>query len=77
MNRLMDKEVVLHIFNEIQTYKRIKLCHLLPKLMNLEFILISEINHKHKAKYHKPTLVLSKEDNLMESKKRTAVSLGW
>ena len=52
VDKLMDKEVVLHIYNGIL------LCHkksILARWMNVEPVIHSEVNQKEKNKYHVST----------------------
>ena len=57
----MDKEVVIHIYNELIVYilivyilshKRNKLELVLVRSMNLEPVIQSEVSQKEKNKYH-------------------------
>ena len=49
----MDKEVVVHIHNEILLSHKRNTCEsVLMRWMNLESIIQSEVNQKEKNKYH-------------------------
>ena len=53
IDRSMDKEVVVHIHNEILlSHKRNTFESVPMRWMNLELIIQSEVNQKEKDKYH-------------------------
>ena len=53
IDRSMDKEVVVHIHNEILlSHKRNTFESVLMRWMNLELIIQSEMSQKEKDKYH-------------------------
>ena len=59
INRGMDKEDVVHIYNIIY-YLDIKKNEIMPfaaTCMGLKFIILSEISQVQKDKYHMPSLV--------------------
>ena len=52
INRQMDKEDVVHIYNEILVMKRCETGSFGVMWMNLESVIQSEVGHKEKNKYH-------------------------
>ena len=68
----MDKEVVVHIHNEILVIKRNTFKSVLMRWMNLEPIIQSEVSEKEKNKNH----ILMYTRIYMESKKMVLMNAG-
>ena len=52
IDRRMDKEYMLHIYNGILAIKRNEIGSFVETWMNLETVIQSEVSQKEKNKYH-------------------------
>ena len=57
IDRRMDKEVVVYIYNRILTIKTNKIIPFAATWMDLEIIILSEVSQKEKDKYHMVSLI--------------------
>ena len=54
----MDKENVVHIYNEILVIKKNELMALAATWIDLEMIILSDVSHTEKDKYYTISLIL-------------------
>ena len=52
INRIKDKEDVVHIYNGILAIKENEIMPSVATWVDLEIIILSEVNQKEKSKYH-------------------------
>ena len=52
INRGMDKEDVVHIYNGILVIKKNEIMPLAATWMDLEMVMLHEVSHTEKDKYH-------------------------
>ena len=58
INRRMDKEDVVHIYNEILlSHKKDKIMPFAATWMDLEVVILSEVSQTEKDKYHMISLI--------------------
>ena len=58
MNRGMDKQDVVHIYNEILlSHKKNKIMPFAATWMDLEILILSEVSQTEKDKYHMISLI--------------------
>ena len=57
IDRRMDKEDVIHVSNGILAIKKNKIMPFEATRMDLEIIILSEVSHTEKDKYHMISLI--------------------